>query len=171
MLRKQQRSNMNLSRNLSAVEFTKSNTATRLGIDNSIPFELLNNAEKLARTIFQPTRDYFGVPVYVSSGYRSEALNEAIGGSKTSAHNFGCALDIDMDFRGTYVKNIDIFNYALDFLDFDQLIFEGGNASNPAWVHIGIHKSGDICRNRNQVLIYRDKKYYPYSLEKLEELG
>ena len=57
------------------------------------------SAKALAENIFQPIREHFDTPIYISSGFRSEALNEAIGGSKTSQHSKGEAIDIDMDHR------------------------------------------------------------------------
>ena len=90
---------MKLSKNLSVGEYIKSNTAERRGIDNSMPEHLISSAVALAENIFQPIREHFGTPIYVSSGFRSDALNEAIGGSKTSQHSKAEAMDIDMDYR------------------------------------------------------------------------
>ena len=72
---------MKLSNNLSLKEMLKSRTASRLGISNSPTVEHIENMMELALNIFQPIRDYFDIPIYISSGYRSEALNTAIGGS------------------------------------------------------------------------------------------
>ena len=90
---------MMLSKNLSLGEFTNSQTAKRRGIDNTPKGEHLEAAKILAENIFQPIREHFATPIFISSGYRSQALNEAIGGSKTSQHSKGEALDIDMDHR------------------------------------------------------------------------
>ena len=78
---------MKLSKNLSLSEVIKSNTAERRGIDNSPNETHLKNLKYLAEQVFQPIRDHFGVPIYISSGYRSPALNEAIGGSPRSFHS------------------------------------------------------------------------------------
>ena len=75
---------MKLSKNLWLSEVTKSNTAIRRGIDNSPDNLHIANLKYLAEKVFQPVREHFGCPIFVSSGYRSEALNEAIGGSKKS---------------------------------------------------------------------------------------
>ncbi len=101
---------MMLSKNLSLREATKSVTALRLGIDNTPSDEEINNLELVATEIFQPLRNHFGVPIAVTSGYRSKALNEAIGGSRTSQHMAGQALDLDADVYGE-VTNYDIFKY------------------------------------------------------------
>ena len=139
---------MKLSKNLSLSEVTKSNTAKRRGISNEPSIEHLENLKAVAENIFQPIREEFMCPVFVSSGYRSEALNEAIGGSKTSQHSKGQALDLDADVYGV-IDNADIFNFVLDRLDFDQLIWEFGTDENPDWVHISYRNDS---RNRHQVL-------------------
>lgn len=139
---------MRLSENLKLEECIKSNTASRLGIDNSPTEEHTKNLKLIAEKIFQPIREHFGVPIYISSGYRSESLNKAIGGSKTSQHCHGQALDIDQDNRNSKVSNKDIFDYIMMNLEFDQLIYEFGDAMNPAWVHVSYSEE----KNRNRVL-------------------
>ena len=76
------------------------------GFKNKLYFKLL--AEK----VFQPIRDHFGVPIRISSGYRSKDLNTAVGGSLSSQHCTGEAIDIDMD--GTTITNAQIFNFIKD---------------------------------------------------------
>ena len=139
---------MMLSKNLSLTEFSNSNTAKRKGIDNTPKDEHLEAAKELAENIFQPIRDHFGNPIWLSSGYRSEALNKAIGGSKTSQHCKGEAMDIDMDGKGD-PTNAEIFYYIKDNLPFDQLIWEFGNDENPSWVHVSYKKGGP---QRGQIL-------------------
>lgn len=132
---------MQLSKNLSLREAIKSNTATRLGIKN-LPEEWeIDNLRAVAENIFQPIRDHFGVPIGVSSGYRSKELNKAIGGSKYSQHMIGEALDIDADIYGR-VTNADIFNFVRENLDWDQMIWEFGDDDQPDWVHISYKSPG-----------------------------
>lgn len=100
----------------------------------------------VAETCFEPIRNHFGIPLPVSSFFRCEALNKAIGGSKTSQHCKGEAIDMDAD--GSPITNKQIFDWAKANLKFDQLIWEYGTSENPAWVHISFSKHG----NRNQVL-------------------
>jgi hypothetical protein len=153
---------MKLSKNLSLAEVTKSATAKRQGIANEPTIDHLESLKAVAENIFQPIREEFMCPIFVSSGYRSEALNEAIGGSKTSQHSKGEALDLDADVYGV-ITNADIFNFVLDRLDFDQLIWEFGTDENPDWVHVSFKKEG---RNRMQVLkavrVNGKTKYLPY---------
>ena len=139
---------MNLSKNLTLAEVTRSESAKRKGIDN-IPTEAHKEALKLiAVKIFQPLREHFNVPIFISSGYRSEALNKLIGGSSSSQHSKGEALDLDMDGQDNGVSNKDIFEYIKECLPFDQLIWEFGTEDNPDWVHV----SYSATRQRKQVL-------------------
>lgn len=150
---------MRLSKNLTLREAIKSNTATRLGIDNTPEDWEIHNLRAVAENVFQPVRDHFGVPIAVSSGYRSKKLNKAIGGSKYSQHMIGEALDLDADVYGK-VTNAEIFNYIKKNLDWDQMIWEFGDDEEPNWVHVSYKESG---RNRKQIKrAYRDEKgvYY-----------
>jgi hypothetical protein len=137
---------MNLSKNLSLAEVTKSNTAKRLGIDNTPDDWTIENLRAVAGEVFQPVRSAFGCPIYVSSGYRSEELNRAIGGSVRSQHIQGRALDLDADVFGR-CTNGEIFRYILNNLTFDQLIWEFGDSDNPDWVHVSYVRDG-INRGR-----------------------
>ena len=138
---------MQLSENLSLAEVMRSETAKRKGVSNMPTPEHIENFKKLAENIFQPIRKHFAKPIHISSGYRSAALNKAIGGAASSQHCTGEAIDIDMD--GTSITNAQIFNYIKDNLNFDQLIWEFGTASNPDWVHVSYESTG---KQRKQVL-------------------
>jgi len=144
---------MKLSNNLSLAEVIKSGTAKRLGINNEPTIEHMENLKALALNIFQPLRNNFKIPIAVTSGYRSEALNKAIGGSLRSQHCKGEALDIDAQVFGG-ITNKDVFNFISDHLEFDQLIWEFGNENEPDWVHVSYKEDG---ANRGEKLIaYRD---------------
>lgn len=132
---------MNLSKNLTLSEVTKSNTAKRLGIDNTPDDWAIENLRAVAESVFQPLRDAFQCPIYVSSGFRSEFLNKALGGSLRSQHIQGRALDLDADVFGV-CTNADIFRYILNNLTFDQLIWEFGDEDNPDWVHVSFVRDG-----------------------------
>jgi hypothetical protein len=153
---------MKLSNYLSLAEVTRSDTAKRKGISNEPTAEHLENLKTIAVDVFDKVREYFGVPIFVSSGYRSAALNKAIGGSSTSDHNLGRALDLDQDGHGNGVTNADVFKFIKDNLEFDQLIWEFGTDKNPDWVHVGYRKGA----NRKQILkAVREggkTKYVPY---------
>ena len=138
-----------ISAHLSLDECIKSTTASRLGINNMPPQSVIDTLRIAAEKVFEPVRLHFGVPIFVSSAYRSPQLNKAIGGSSTSQHMHGEAFDIDMDGRSTKVTNADIFHYIKDNLEFDQLIWEFGNDTNPDWVHVSYETSG---AQRKQIL-------------------
>lgn len=147
---------MQLSKNLSLAEVTRSESAKRKGISNMPTEEHIENFKKLAENVFQPIRDHFGVPIRISSGYRSEALNKAIGGAgkmvngkyvASSQHCTGEAIDIDMD--GTSITNKQVFDYIKEHLQFDQLIWEFGTDANPDWVHVSYESTG---KQRKQIL-------------------
>ena len=129
---------MKLSKNLSLDEVIYSQTALRRDIDNTPTEEHIENLKYVAEKIFQPIREHFGVPIYVSSGYRSKDLNEAIGGSPRSFHSHGMALDLDQDGRNKGVSNADVFYFIKNNLQFTELIWEFGNKNNPSWVHVAI---------------------------------
>jgi hypothetical protein len=101
----------------------------------------------VAEAIFEPLREHFGVPIGVTSFFRSDALNTYLQGSKTSQHVKCEAMDLDADVYGG-LTNRDIFVYIWKNLDFDQLIWEFGNITEPAWVHVSYKKTG----NRKQIL-------------------
>ena len=139
---------MKLSNYVSLAEVTRSDTTKRRGIDNNPTPEHLENLKVICGEVFDKVREHFGVPIFISSGYRSAALNKAIGGSSTSDHNNGRALDLDQDGHGNGVTNADVFNFIKDNLEFDQLIWEFGSSKNPDWVHVGYRKGA----NRKQIL-------------------
>ena len=140
---------MKLSEHLDLAEVTRSETAKRKGISNEPTPEHLENFKKLAQNIFEPIRKHFGVPIHISSGYRSKALNTAIGGSLTSQHCSGEAIDIDMDGSSNGVTNKMVFEFIKANLNFDQLIWEFGTKDNPDWVHVSFETTG---KQRKQIL-------------------
>ena len=122
-------------------ELCKSSTATQKRIDNSPNSEIVSNLEQLVDDILDPLREAYGKPIKVNSGYRCEALNKAVGGSKTSYHKTGLAADIT---GGSKTENKKIFELAQKLkLPFDQLIDE----KNFSWIHISFSK-----KPRKQVL-------------------
>jgi len=121
---------MNLSPHFTLEELVFSQTAARLGIDNTPEAETLSNLRGLSNFL-EAIRDKIKKPIYISSGYRSKDLNKKIGGSKTSAHMSGLAADIVSPSYGTPSELAEVI-VALD-LEFDQLILEFGK-----WVHVSV---------------------------------
>jgi hypothetical protein len=140
---------MKLSEHLSLSEVVRSESAKRRGISNMPTEAHIANFKLLAEKVFQPIREHFRCPIHISSGYRSKELNAAIGGSATSEHCSGQAIDIDMDGTPNGVTNRMVFDYIKDNLDFNQLIFEFGDKENPDWVHVSYSASG---KQKKQVL-------------------
>jgi hypothetical protein len=105
----------------------------------------IENFKLLAEKVFEPVRVHFGVPIHNSSGYRSIELNKCIGGSLTSQHCTGEAIDIDMDGSQSGVTNKMVFDYIKDNLVFDQII----NEFDYSWVHVSYAANG---KNRKQIL-------------------
>ena len=144
---------MQLSGHFSLRELTKSQTATRKGIDNTPSPEQVDSLTTLCIQVLEPTRRHFGKPMVITSGYRSEALCEAIGSKKTSQHAKGMAADFEMFGE----DNKTLAQYIKNNLIFDQLILEFYNstAPNSGWVHCSYDKNN----NRKQSLIYDGKDY------------
>jgi len=149
----------NISDHITYSEATKSLTAMREGINNTPDEQQLKNMRLWAYNIFEPMRAYFGRPIKIASFFRCRDLNSLVGGSLTSDHMQGCAADIDQDHNNEGPTNAEIFFYVLDYLEFDQLIWEHGNDNSPDWVHIGYRHGA----NRGQVLRkYPNKSGYHF---------
>ena len=151
---------MSLTENFSLEELTKSQTAIRKGIDNTPGPEHQENLKSLCEMILQPIRDHFDCVVSVSSGYRSPELCTAIGSKMTSQHAKGQAADFEI----FGVSNKELADYIDQNLDYDQLILEYWNESDPnsGSVHCSFNTQG----NRKQYLkAYKDEnnktKYAP----------
>ena len=156
-----------LSKNFTLKELTRSNTATRLGIDNEPSKEGILKLTLLATELLQPLRNAVG-SLRITSGYRSPQLSEAIGSSSNSQHCRYEAVDMQFVKRGK-MDNIKIYDALIDSdLDYDQCILEFGNATEhidptePAWIHL----SWKVVDNRRQTLVaYKDEnnktKYRP----------
>lgn len=128
---------MNLSKNFTVAELSKSESATRQGIDNTPSMTVIDNLQQLVDNVLQPIRDKFG-PIVVTSGYRSPAVNKAIGGSTTSDHCKGYAAD----FEVLGMDNKELALFIKDNLKFSQLILEFYHKGTPdsGWVHVSYNK-------------------------------
>lgn len=133
----------NISEHITYAEATVSNKAKQLGISNTPNERELRAMKLLAEKVFEPLRKWYGKPIQVTSFFRSAKINKAIGGSATSQHSLGQAIDID-----TVSDNKKLFDYIKDNLPFDQLIWEYGTDANPDWIHVSYSE----VRNRKQVL-------------------
>ena len=135
----------NISTHISLEEATNSPTAKRLGFANKPTEDHIKNMEALATTIFEVLRKGLGDhPIRITSFYRSEESNKAVGGATASQHCKGEA----MDLQGVNATNAEVFEYIKDHLPFDQMIWEFGTNVEPAWVHVSYSRKS----NRGKVL-------------------
>ena len=149
-----------ISEHISYKEGTHSNTALRRGIDNTPGDDQLFFMEIIAEKVFEPLREWVGGPIKINSFYRSPELNTAIGGSATSQHCKGQAIDIDDTFGKA--TNAEMYNWIKENLDFDQMIWEFGDDDNPNWVHVS-YVSPE--KNRNRCLkAYKENKKTKYKV-------
>ena len=145
---------MKLSKNFTLDELIRSNTAIRLGLDNSPSKEHILKLRLLATEFLQPLRDRIGA-LRVTSGYRSPELCEAIGSNKFSQHAKAEAIDLQY-FRKGKMDNLIIFQAIIDgAIEFDQIILEFGDSTEtsdplyPAWIHC----SWKVKNNRREILV------------------
>lgn len=122
-------SDLQLSPNFKLSEMIRSQTAVRKGINNMPTDEQIAALSLLCRKVLEPVRAHFGKPISVTSGYRGPALNKAVGGSKTSQHCFGQAVD----FHVVGVSDVEVAKWIAANLEFDQLILE---FPPEGWVHV-----------------------------------
>jgi uncharacterized protein YcbK (DUF882 family) len=145
---------MDLSRYFTLQEMTASQTAARKRIDNKPGPEIIEN---LKDTCVQAdrVRELLGFPMLISSGYRSLKLNITVGGSKTSSHMQGYAMDFRCPGFGTSREVFDFLKKAMreNGIKFDQLILEYPDSPS-AWVHLGFGPE-----MRGEILIYNGKNY------------
>ena len=120
---------MNLSEHFTLAEMTRSQTASRKGINNEPSVGEIKALRLLCERVLEPVRAHYGKPVIVSSGFRSKRLNRAIGGSGTSQHTKGEAAD----FTIPGVSNLAVCRWMQDHLNYDQLIYEFGESG---WIHV-----------------------------------
>lgn len=135
-----------ISEHISYEEAIHSNKAIALGIDNTPNKEQLEAMKLVAEKCFEPLRRWYGKAIFINNFFRCWLLNKAVGGSKTSDHPNGCAIDID---TRSISENKKLFDWCIANLDFDQLIWENGGE----WIHISFRKTG----NRKQVLYLKQK--------------
>ena len=143
---------MKLTNNFSLKELTQSQTALRNGLDNTPDEQQIDNLQNICEKILQPLREFYNLPVKVTSGFRSEQLATMIGSKPTSQHCKGEAVDFEIPS----VDNKEVATKIKDEFIFDQLILEyyTGEA-NSGWIHVSFHEGN----NRKQVLTFDGKRY------------
>lgn len=150
-----------------------SNTAYKNSIPNNPSEQERKNLIAVAENIYFPLVNGIGIAPKISSGYRGFALNKAVGGSITSQHMKGEAIDIDLENNN--IDNDDIWRFIKNFLEFDQMIIEFSEHGKPSWIHVSYKRNGqnrrkiNIAQKVNGKTVYhtfteaRFKKIYGYS--------
>lgn len=121
-------------------EFIRSDTARERGIDNTPTFEIVQHLDELVEDFLDPLRAAYGAAVYVSSGFRCPALNEAVGGAEMSVHKIGYAADLTV--RESFEKFV---AFVVTWVrrtgrKFDQILIER-DAQGHQWLHIGLYNN------------------------------
>ncbi len=141
-----------LSQHFTLEELIFSQTAVRKGIDNTPAPEIVRNLRRLAG-VLEEVCALLAAPVVISSGYRSPALNRAVGGARNSAHMSGLAADLTAPDAGTVLQVAR--RIAASNIAYDQLIHEYGS-----WVHLGLADEGEAPRREN-LSIFKGTGYLP----------
>jgi hypothetical protein len=130
-----------MTQSFSIKELTYSDTAIRLGIDNTPTDEILINLQNVVQFILEPVSNNFDSQIVITSGYRSPALCQAIGSKPTSQHTFGMAVDFEI----LGIPNKEVSDWIVNHLDFDQCILEFWKPEQPnsGWVHCSYKTSGN----------------------------
>ena len=119
--------------------------------------------QDIAEYLFEPLREWVGGPIKITSMFRGEPVNTAIGGSKNSQHMKGQALDLD-DTYG-HKTNAEMYHYIKDNLMFDQLIWEFGDDENPNWIHVSFvthrpnRKKLTVALKKNGRTVYEHREH------------
>lgn len=143
-----------LTEHFTLEELIVSPTAKRLRLPNIPSPEHIANMKYVCEKILEPVRAHFGKPVQINSSYRAPMVNKAVGGSKTSQHSNGEAVDFEIPG----ISNKAVADWVADNLEFDQVILEFYSAkdgANSGWVHASIKRNG---ANRKQRLIASKSK-------------
>jgi zinc D-Ala-D-Ala carboxypeptidase len=140
---------MRLTPNFTLAEMIVSQTASRRGIDNTPPPAVVTALTLLCNRVLEPVRVHYKRPVIVTSGYRSPAVNKAVGGAASSQHVLGEA----SDFTVHGVSNLEVCRWMEKNLNYDQLIYEFGESG---WIHVSYR--ADRLRNMELSAVRRGGK-------------
>ncbi len=151
----------NISEHISYNEATFSQKAIKLNLANNPNEEELRAMQLVAEKVFEPLRKYINQPIRISSFFRSEPVNKAVGGSRNSQHKYGQAIDIQL-FNKSKFTNADLFNYIKENLDFDQLIWEFGSDAEPDWVHVSYKASENRKKLTRAIVVGGKNRYIDY---------
>lgn len=165
-----------ITENFTLEEMYRSATAESKRIDNRPSKEIEENLTYLVKNVLQPLRSHFGVPIRVTSGYRSPALNRAVGGSSSSWHAHGCAADIQIPSGKVPLK--EVFEYIYHNLPYTELIAEGIDKNGRvSWVHVALVRGREAKNNLDpagrlctKYMLTYEGAVYRASFEKIQRL-
>lgn len=130
---------MQISKFLSLDDVTRSFQAKKHGIDNTPDADAIENLKWIGQTLFDPLKAQFP-DLFLESAYRNLKVNKLVGGSASSQHLKGEAIDVD-DKHERKAENKKVFDFVVKNLDFDQVIWEFGDETGPDWVHISCKRN------------------------------
>ena len=156
--------NTYVSKNFTFTELYRSETAVALGIDNTPNATIAKRLEDVVINVIQPLRDLWGQPIIISSGYRCPALNAAVGGSASSQHKLGEALDIHTK-SDKPADNMALLKCLLrSGIPYDQIISEGVNSRyEPSWIHVSYTTRRPNRYKRTTMKRYKNGKAVYYN--------
>lgn len=143
-----------LSKYLTLEQAMKSDTALRMGIDNTPNADQIEALRQWGIFVYDKIKGKF-TKCYTTNVFRCEALNEAVGGALSSQHKKGEAGDID-SYSNTY--NLEIFKWTIKNVNFDQMIAEFPDANGPSWLHISYNPKNKGLLNREEILVATGKR-------------
>lgn len=132
-------------------EFVSSATAKKKGIDNTPSFEVVAHLDELVENVLDPLRAAYGMPIRVSSGYRSAALNKAVGGAPTSVHMIGYAADLQVGGSFSKFSEFVVQWFKKTGTRFDQVLLESDKRTGAKWIHIGL--KNNLGQQRGQIKV------------------
>ena len=138
-----------LSEHFRLSEFTRSGMAIRLRLSNEPPAEAVENLRQLCEQVLEPLRRRFGV-LRVTSGYRCQRLNEAVGGAQNSRHLTGNAADLHVSSPEVGEK---MYRFAEQQLDFDELLYEHRRSTGTRWLHVSYMPAGRNRRRTGRIVL------------------
>lgn len=133
-------------------ELIKSDTAKKKGIDNTPSFEVVEHLAELVATVLDPLRAAYGMPIRVSSGYRSPELNRAVSGAATSVHMIGYAADLQVGGSFNKFRDFVVEWFRKTGIKFDQLLLESDRKTGAKWIHIGLYNNAHQQRGQIKVM-------------------
>lgn len=133
-------------------ELIKSDTAKKMGIDNTPSFEIVEHLAELVGTVLDPLRAAYGMAIRVSSGYRSSALNKAVNGAATSVHMIGYAADLQVSGSFNKFRDFVVEWFRKTGTKFDQLLLESDKKTGAKWIHVGLYNNAGQQRGQIKVM-------------------